>query len=228
MKEVQLSVMEISHTDRPLETIYKAARQCYARGSVVDIELVSYDEMAGLVRRCIRSGHMSVLEHVSFTFAISGVSRALSHQLVRHRIASYSQQSQRFVKAGELEYVCPPSLKDDTSVERAFFIEGLKNAEHAYRILLDSVPAEDARFILPSATATNIIMTMNCRELMHFLEERCCRKAQWEIHDLAWEMRDILDGTLPEVFETAGPKCWRIGYCPEEKGCGWYPHKTRE
>ena len=226
MKEVHLSVMEIAHTDRPLETIYKAARQCYARGSVVDMEPVSYDKMAGLVRRCISSGHMSVLEHVSFTFAISGVSRALSHQLVRHRIASYSQQSQRFVKSGEIEYVCPPSLKDETSAEREFFIEGMKTVEHAYRILLDSVPAEDARFILPNATATNIVMTMNCRELLHFIEERCCPKSQWEIYGLAWKIRDCLDVIFPEVFETAGPKCWRMGYCPEGKGCGAYPQKT--
>ena len=174
-------------------------------------------------QRCNRSRNTSMLEHVSFTFAISGVSRVLSHQLVRHRMASYSQQSQRYVKAGELEYVCPPSLKDKMSAERDFFLAALKRAEHAYRVLLDSVPAEDARFVLPGAVATNIVMTMNCRELLHFLEERCCSKAQWEIHDLAWEIRDILDGMLPEVFETAGPKCWRIGYCPEEQGCGAYP-----
>lgn len=228
MKEVQPSVSIISHTEKPLETIYKAARQCYSAGSVADMEPASREKMAELVQRCIRSGHTSVLEHVSFTFAISGVSRALSHQLVRHRMASYSQQSQRFVKSGELEYVCPPSLEDETSAERAFFLDALKSVEHAYRTMLDSgVPAEDARFVLPQATATNIVMTMNCRELLHFIEERCCSKAQWEIHDLAWEMRDILDGMLPEVFETAGPKCWRIEYCPEEKGCGAYPKKGK-
>ena len=143
------------------------------------METASREKMAELVRRCIRSGHTSVLEHVSFTFAISGVSRALSHQLVRHRMASYSQQSQRFVKSGELEYVCPPSLEDEMSAERDFFLAALKRAEQAYRVLLNSVPAEDARFILPQACATNIVMTMNCRELLHFLEERCCRKAQW-------------------------------------------------
>lgn len=223
MKEVELSVSIISHTEHPLDTIYRAARQCYSAGSVADIEPARREKMAELVQRCIRSGHTSVLEHVSFTFAISGVSRVLSHQLVRHRMASYSQQSQRYVKAGELEYVCPPSLKDKMSAERDFFLAALKRAEHAYRVLLDSVPAEDARFVLPGAVATNIVMTMNCRELLHFLEERCCSKAQWEIHDLAWEIRDILDGMLPEVFETAGPKCWRIGYCPEEQGCGAYP-----
>lgn len=227
MKEVELFVNVLSHTDRPLETIYKAARQCYARGSAVDMEPISYDEMAGLVRRCIRSGHMSVLEHVSFTFAISGVSRALSHQLVRHRMASYSQQSQRYVKAGELEYVCPPSLSEETSLERAFFLDSLKAAEHAYRTMLDAgVPAEDARFVLPQATATNIVMTMNCRELLHFIEERCCNKAQWEINFLAWDIRDCLVATLPEVFEDSWAKCNRLGYCPEEKGCGAYPQKT--
>ena len=227
MKEVELSVSIISHTEWPLETIYRAARQCYSAGSVADMDPVSRDKMAELVQRCIRSGHTSVLEHASFTFAVSGVSRALSHQLVRHRMASYSQQSQRYVKSGELEYVCPPSLNEETSLERAFFLDSLKAAEHAYRTMLDSgVTAEDARFVLPQAVATNLVMTMNCRELLHFIEERCCNKAQWEIHDLAWDMRDILDGMLPEVFETAGPKCWRIGYCPEEQGCGAYPKRV--
>ena len=225
MKEVQPSVSIISHTEKPLETIYKAARQCYSAGSVADMEPASREKMADLIRRCILSGHTSVLEHASFTFAISGVSRALSHRLVRPRMASYSQQSPRDVKAGELGYVCPASLKDEMSADRDFFLAALKRAEHAYRVLLDSVPAEDARFVIPGAVATNIVMTMNCRELLHFLEERCCSKAQWEIHDLAWEIRDILDGMLPEVFETAGPKCWRIGYCPEEKGCGAYPKR---
>ena len=111
MKEVQPSVSIISHTEKPLETIYKAARQCYSAGSVADMEPASREKMADLIRRCIRSGHTSVLEHVSFTFAISGVSRALSHQLVRHRMASYSQQSQRYVKFDDIEYVCPPSLR---------------------------------------------------------------------------------------------------------------------
>lgn len=226
MKEVHLSVMEISHTDRPLETIYKAARQCYSRGSVADIESVRYEKMVELVQHCISSGHMSVLEHVSFTFAISGVSRALSHQLVRHRMASYSQQSQRYVKSGELEYVCPPSLNEETSLERAFFLDSLKAAEHAYRTMLDAgVPAEDARFVLPQAVATNLVMTMNCRELLHFIEERCCNKAQWEINALAWEIRDCLIATLPDVFEASGAKCKRLGFCPEEKSCGWFPQK---
>ena len=220
MKEVQPSVSIISHTEKPLETIYKAARQCYSAGSVADTDPASREKMADLIRRCILSGHTSVLEHVSFTFAISGVSRALSHQLVRHRMASYSQQSQRNVKAGELEYVCPPSLKDETSAERAFFLDALKIAEHAYRVLLDSVPAEDARFILPQACATNIVMTMNCRALLHFFEERCCNKAQWEIHRMAIEMMSCMIDELPEVFNFAGPKCRRLGYCPEEKGCG--------
>ena len=136
-------------------------------------------------------------------------------------MASYSQQSQRNVKAGELEYVCPPYLQESLSAERSYFLASMTTAECAYRDMIAAgVPAEDARFVLPQATATNIVMTMNCRELLHFFEERCCRKAQWEIHDLAWEMRDILDGMLPEVFEMAGPKCRRLGFCPEEKGCG--------
>ena len=222
MKEFQPSVSIISHTEKPLETIYKAARQCYSAGSVADmVEKDSHEKMAELVQRCIRSGHTSVLEHVSFTFAISGVSRALSHQLVRHRMASYSQQSQRYVKSGELEYVCPPSLLNATSFERAIFLDALQEIEDVYKALLESgVSAEDARFMLPNATATAIVMTMNCRALLHFFEERCCNKAQWEIHRMAMEMMSCMVDELPEVFNFAGPKCRRLGYCPEEKGCG--------
>lgn len=221
MKEVQPSVSIISHTEKPLETIYKAARQCYSAGSVADMEPASREKMADLIRRCIRSGHTSVLEHVSFTFAISGVSRALSHQLVRHRLASYSQSSQRHVKVEDLEYVCPPSLCDETSAGRAYFLDSLERAVHAYQAMIaDSVPAEDARFVLPNATATNIVMTMNCRELLHFFEDRCCNKAQWEIRRLALEMESLMVDALPEVFNLSGPKCRRLGYCPEEKSCG--------
>ena len=221
MKEVQPSVSIISHTENPLETIYKAARQCYSAGSVADMETASREKMANLIRRCIRSGHTSVLEHVSFTFAISGVSRALSHQLVRHRMASYSQQSQRNVKAGELEYVCPPSLYESLSAERSYFLASLTAAECAYRDMIAAgVNAEDARFVLPQACATNIVMTMNCRALLHFFEERSCNKAQWEIHRIAMETMSCMVDELPEVFNFAGPKCRRLGFCPEEKGCG--------
>lgn len=226
MKEVQLAASIISHTDKPLETIYKAARQCYSAGSVADLEPASREKMADLVQRCLRSGHTSVLEHASFTFAISGVSRSLTHQLVRHRVASYSQQSQRYVKFDDIEYVCPPSLRDETSAARAIFLDSLGRAVHAYQTMLaDSVPAEDARFVLPAAAATNIVMTMNCRALLHFFEERCCNKAQWEIHRLAMRMMDCMVEELPEVFNFAGPKCRRLGYCPEEKGCGMFPKK---
>lgn len=221
MKEVQPSVSIISHTEKPLETIYKAARQCYSSGSVADMEPASREKMAELVQRCIRSGHTSVLEHASFTFAISGVSRVLSHQLVRHRLASYSQSSQRYVKVEDLEYVCPPSLCDETSAGRAYFLDSLERAVHAYQAMIaGSVPAEDARFVLPNATATNIVMTMNCRELLHFFEDRCCNKAQWEIRRLALEMESLMVDALPEVFNLSGPKCRRLGYCPEEKSCG--------
>lgn len=226
MKEVQPSVSIISHTENPLETIYRAARQCYSAGSVADMEPASREKMAELVQRCISSGHTSVLEHVSFTFAISGVSRVLSHQLVRHRMASYSQQSQRYVKMSDIEYVCPPSLRDETSADRAYFLSALERASHAYQDMIASgVSAEDARFVLPGAVATNIVMTMNCRALLHFFEERCCNKAQWEINRMAWVILTTMVEELPEVFDFAGPKCRRLGYCPEEQGCGAHPKK---
>lgn len=225
MKEACVSARIISHSENPLQTIYAAARQCYFPGSVGDMEKASYKTMADLVQRCIRSGHTSVLEHVSFTFAISGVSRALSHQLVRHRLASYSQQSQRYVEVGEFECVCPPSIRDGEEMGREFFNEAMTLCHKAYRLLLDLVPAEDARFVLPQSVATNIVMTMNCRELLKFIEERSCRKAQWEIRRLANIIQGELVMVLPEVFGDAGPKCFRLGYCPEPKGCGAYPAK---
>jgi thymidylate synthase (FAD) len=175
------------------------------------------------------------LEHATFTFAIEGVSRALTHQLVRHRIASYSQQSQRYVKESAFDYVIPPSVEEDEDMRREY-VAAMKRIQESYDALARSLEKkgrkgeaanEDARFLLPQAVETKIVVTMNCRELLHFFKERCCVRAQWEIRELAGEMLKICKQRLPAVFSNAGAKCVSLGYCPEGEKftCRKYPVK---
>jgi len=175
-----------------------------------------------LLRQIIKSGHISVTEHCSFTFSVSGVSRALTHELVRHRIASYTQQSQRYVKVtGEDSFVIPPTVKEN---EKSFklFKTALSGIKKSYDELIGmGVPVEDARYVLPNATKTTITMTMNGRELLHFFSLRCCDRAQWEIRELAEEMVRECRKIAPVIFEKAGPACVQSGVCPEgEFSCG--------
>ena len=212
MPVVQPRVELLAHTPEPLSLVYAAFRQCYHAGFVADMwpRLLAGDigreKQAQFVASIMESGHASPVEHVSFTFALGGVSRALTHQLVRHRIASYSQQSQRYVDGSDRD------------------LKGL--LEEAGRT--GSKANEDARFVLPQATASNIVVTMNCRALLNFFEHRCCRRAQWEIRHVADEMLALCRGVLPEVFGLAGAKCERLRYCPEgEKfSCGRFPAKA--
>jgi thymidylate synthase (FAD) len=163
-------------------------------------------------------GHASVIEHASFTFSIEGVSRAMTHQLVRHRIASYTQQSQRYVTYNTLEsYVTPPSIAGNAEAKAACD-KTLKEISETYQHLLKmGIPKEDARFILPNAAKTNIIVTMNARELRHFFNLRCCARAQWEIREAAVEMFRQAKKATPALFENAGPMCVELGYCSEGK-----------
>ena len=163
----------------------------------------------------MRSGHFSTLEHVSYTFAVDGVSRALTHQLVRHRLASFNQQSQRYVKfTNGLDTVKPASVSGDAEASRVFD-EAIEQAKEAYARLVElGVPAEDARYLLPNAAETKIVITMNVRELLHFFELRCCNRAQWEIRDLAHRMLELVRPTAPFVFLDAGAPCVH-GSCPE-------------
>lgn len=176
----------------------------------------------------LASGHESVLEHWSATFAIEGISRACSHQLVRHRVASYSQQSQRYVNMDGFEYVMPESIENWNCVNEYEYIMG--EIQHIYDHLVRmGVPEEDARYVLPNACCTNIVVTMNARELRHFFGERCCSRAQWEIREMAEKMLEQVRAVAPVLFEDVGPKCLRLGYCPEVKGCGrMMPKEERE
>ena len=175
------------------------------------------EDIEKLVRFVIKSGHHSTTEHVIFTFAIEGVSRALTHQLVRHRIASYNQQSQRYVKFdNNFEYITPPSIEKNKDAKEKFD-NLISNMHNLYKELLDSgIEAEDARYILPNASETKIIVTMNGRELLNFFTVRCCNRAQWEIRNMAIKMLKLVKKVAPVIFEKAGPSCLR-GPCPEGK-----------
>jgi thymidylate synthase (FAD) len=211
-----MDVRLLYHTPDPERAVAAAARLCYAPvGAGELLDTMSDKAVRSVLRTIITSGHTSALEHASYTFAIDGVSRATTHQLVRHRLASYNQQSQRYVAfAGEPAFVVPPEVAADPE-RLALFDSACRASFEAYRTLLDAgVSAEDARYVLPNAAESRIVVTMNIRELLHFLELRCCKRAQWEIRDLALRMLDLAEPTAPYVFLDAGAAC-RRGACPE-------------
>jgi len=217
-----VDVRLLNHTPDPERAIAAAARLCYAPvGAAELLEVMSEEAVRRVLKTIITSGHTSALEHASYTFAIDGVSRALTHQLVRHRLASYNQQSQRYVTyAEEPSFVVPPSVAADP-LAATVFAEAAHASFDAYRALLDAgVAAEDARYLLPNAMETKIVVTMNIRELLHFFELRCCKRAQWEIRELALAMLDLAEPTAPYIFLDAGASC-RRGACREGKmTCG--------
>ncbi len=228
----------LAHTPEPLSLIYAAFRQCYHSGFVADMwpRLLSgelnREKQAEFVRSVLASGHVSPIEHVSFSFAVEGVSRALSHQLVRHRLASYSQQSQRYVDAGNFNYIVPPAIERNPAA-LARFTACMEEIQSAYKDLKDLLEkdgqggkaAEDARFVLPQGVETRLVFSMNCRALLNFFEQRCCLRAQWEIRAMAEQMLQLCRNVLPEVFNSAGPRCESLGYCPEGEKftCGRFP-----
>jgi thymidylate synthase (FAD) len=173
----------------------------------------------------LASGHHSVIEHASYTFSIEGVSRSMTHQLVRHRLASYSQQSQRYVNMADAEYVVPPTIAADEELA-ARYKALMDRIWEEYRLLAKKVPVEDARYVLPNACTTNITVTMNARELWHFFELRTCRRAQDEIREAADQMLLLARDASPFIFREAGPPCISQGRCPEGKmSCGRPRHE---
>ena len=215
----------LRRTEDPVAAVALGARLCYSPESIADLERsLAPAKAAALIRRIVAQGHLSVLEHAVFTFGVEGISRAASHQLVRHRVASYSQQSQRYVAAEEgFEHVCPPSVAARPAAAR-LFARTMRDLGRRYRELRAAgVPAEDARFVLPNAAATRIIVTMNARELRHFFLVRCCLRAQWEIRELAERMLGLARAAAPVLFEGCGPACVAKP-CPEGKmTCGRLP-----
>jgi len=220
--ESKLSVKLLSHTPDPERVVALSAKLCYSDANIDDLRnAISKQEQDKFIEKIVKIGHHSVLEHVSFTFGIEGVSRSLTHQLVRHRIASYSQKSQRYVKHSDnFEYIIPPTIKNNDRYGDKFLKLMDEISDLYSRMVADGIPAEDARYVLPNACETKIIVTMNARELLHFFKIRCCNRAQWEIRFMAEEMLKLCLEVAPSIFKHAGPGCVHEE-CPEgEFTCG--------
>ena len=211
----------IQHTPDPEKVVAAAARLCYSADAVPDLLQHLDDKLvASFVRKLREMGHLSTFEHVSFQFSIDGVSRALSHQLVRHRIASYSQRSQRYVEEKGFEFVIPPSVKQNPEALRRFE-RVMARLQEDYQELLICVPAEDARYVLPNACTTSLLATFNARSLLNFFEHRTCLRAQWEIRSLAEKMLELVRVVAPNLFSEAGPTCLTQGVCHQGNySCG--------
>ena len=240
-----MNVKLIAHTAEPEKVVAAAAKLCYSNTGAMDLMEGLTDEKAGsFVEMLANIGHESPIEHTSFTFAIEGVSRSLLAQITRHRLASFSVQSQRYVKLTNFEYITPPEIAADPAALK-LYQETMDTCVDSYRRLTEILEArhkadflaqgfdekeaakraekkaiEDARFVLPNASETKMVMTMNARELLHFFRLRCCNRAQWEILELAKAMVAEVYPISPSLFAKAGPGCV-CGSCPEGKmTCG--------
>jgi thymidylate synthase (FAD) len=241
-----MKVKLIQHTPEPEKLIAAAAKLCYSHVGVEDImeglEPQKTDKFLGML---MDIGHESPVEHASFTFAVEGVSRVLTHQLVRHRIGcSYSQQSQRYVKLEQFEYIIPPAI-EKVPQAKELFVKAMEADQQTYNSLVEALykehyekmtaegksekqakaaaekaSIEDARYVFPNACETKIVFTMTARALMNFFSHRCCQRAQWEIRELAEEMLKQVKLVAPTLFKNAGPSCLTAP-CPEgAMSCG--------
>jgi len=246
-ERVMIKVELIANTPNPEEVIATAAKLCYSPTDINTLrEGLTPEKSAEFVEKLMNMGHESPIEHVSFTFAIEGISRACSHQLVRHRIASYSQQSQRYVNMNNFDYITPPAILSDEKANN-IYQELIKQISNGYNELADRLTTihaanlmehegldcekaigkakklanEDARYILPNACETKIIVTMNARSLYNFFAHRCCNRAQWEIQEVAEQMYRIVYKIAPTLFSHAGASCVVNNRCPEgAMSCG--------
>lgn len=233
-----MKVRLITHTPDPERVIATAAKLCYSSSDIESLmEGLTPEKTEKFLNMLFNLGHESPIEHVTFTFAIEGISRACSHQLVRHRIASYSQKSQRYVDETQFDYVIPESIRNNT-VARDVYDTLMSSIQLGYDTIrktlikdfvndgMDEQAAEkkaneDARMVLPNACQTSIIVTMNVRSLFNFFKLRCCNRAQWEIRELAIEMYKLCENVAPDIFRHAGPSCAVTGKCSEGKmTCG--------
>jgi len=235
----------LAHTPDPERTVAFAAKLCYSSSGIEDLrDGLTEEKISSFVKMLADMGHESPIEHVSFTFGIEGVSRSMTHQLVRHRLASYSQKSQRYVTEGAFEYIIPPEIEKNEEAKK-LFVDTMNADQAAYDKIADALKKkhtqtflaegkdektalrmaekkaiEDARFVLPNACETKIVVTMNARTLMNFFHHRCCSRAQWEIKEVADLMLKEVSAVAPNLFKNAGPSCV-AGACPEGKmTCG--------
>ena len=245
-------VILLAHTPNPEHTVAAAAKLCYSSSTITDLtENLTDEKAASFVEMLSEIGHESPIEHASFTFGIEGVSRSLLAQITRHRMASFSVKSQRYVREGAFEYVTPPEIAADAEALAIYkeimeedqkrydrLAEILKNKhintflaegkdEKTAERLAEKKAIEDARFVLPNSCETQMVMTMNARSLHNFFRIRCCKRAQWEIQDIANQMLALVTEVAPNLFKNAGPSCLS-GKCSEGKmSCG-KPDEVRE
>lgn len=225
-----MKVTLLEHTPNPEKLVAVAAKTCYSPDNIGDIYQHLTDSVAAkFIEKLMKLGHESPLEHCVFTFGVDGISRACSHQLVRHRMASYSQKSQRYVDENDYGAVYPPDIWRDSELT-TIYDHVLEQIDDAYYRLQKGLTekgrskeqaCEDARYILPNCCTTNIVVTMNARELLHFFSQRCCSRAQWEIRELADRMIAECRKVAPVLFKNAGPDCITGKGCGEGKmSCG--------
>lgn len=218
---VQPNVILIAHTPEAEKVVAMAAKICYAKDvSIKKLQKkINDNDVSAFITKLLESGHESPFEHISFTFGIEGISRACSHQLVRHRMASFSQRSQRYCFEDGFNYIEPEDINENENEDK-IFRDFMRHSKEVYSKLIDKgVKPEDARMVLPNACETKIIVTMNARELLHFFKLRCCKRAQKEIREVAFMMKNICRKVAPNIFQYAGPNCLK-GYCTEgENSC---------
>lgn len=244
-ENVLLHVKLLAYTPDPEKTVACAAKLCYAASDIDTVmDGLTEEKTASFLDMLNTIGHESPIEHASFTFGIEGVSRSLLAQITRHRIASYSVQSQRYVKENQFEFVLPPEIEAIPEAKEEFLKAMEEDAAHYLRLTqllsekhkkaflaqgedeksaakkAEKKAIEDARFVLPNACTTKMVCTMNARSLLNFFSHRCCNRAQWEIRELAVQMLQEVKAVAPHLFLKAGPPCVR-GACPEGKmSCG--------
>ena len=239
------TVTLLTHTPMPEKTIAAAAKLCYSPAQIETIfDGLTEEKTASFVEMLAQIGHESPIEHASFTFGIEGVSRALLAQITRHRMASFSVQSQRYVREAQIEFVFPPEIEAIPEAKEEYLRAMQEDQAHYERLTellkekhtkaliqagespeaaakkAEKMAIEDARFVLPNACTTKMILTMNARSLFNFFSHRCCARAQWEIREVATQMLKLVQQVAPELFARSGPPCLR-GSCPEGKmSCG--------
>ena len=239
------NVILLAYTPEPERTVAAAAKLCYSSSGINQLnDSLTDEKAASFVEMLAEIGHESPIEHASFTFGIEGVSRSLLAQITRHRMASFSVKSQRYVREGSFEYVTPPEIAAEPEAKKIYdeimaddqerydrlavilkekhiktFISEGKDEKTAAR-LAEKKAIEDARFVLPNACETQMVMTMNARSLMNFFKVRCCRRAQWEIQDVANQMLALVSAVAPNIFKNAGPSCLRGGCSEGKMSCG--------